>query len=127
MKCCAGCWMVLPLEAFPRHPNVRDGRAGRCKACERERLQMRKHGMTSLEKENMAHAQDGCAICGRRDPGAKGWVVDHDHACCHGDASCPDCRRGVLCIWCNNALGYAGDDPAVLRRMADYIELGTRV
>lgn len=88
---------------------------------------VRKHGITSLEKGLIADAQDGCAICGCPNPGRKGWGVDHDRKCCTGDQSCPSCRRGILCGWCNSALGYAVDDPVRLRRMADYLELGTRL
>jgi hypothetical protein len=75
----------------------------------------------------MANEQGGCAICHRPEPGKKGWVVDHDHSCCPGDRSCPLCRRGILCQWCNNALGYALDNPATLRAMADYLESQVRL
>lgn len=119
--------MRLPIAAFGPRPAGRDGLEAACRACEVERMAVRKHGLTSLEKAEMATAQDGCAICGRLVPTQKGWVVDHDRMCCPGEASCPSCRRGILCGWCNSALGYAGDDPARLRRMADYLELGTRL
>ena len=89
--------------------------------------QIRRHGLTAVDKAEIATAQLGCAICGRTEPGRKGWVVDHDRSCCAGDQSCLDCRRAILCQWCNNALGYAFDSPMTLRRMADYIELGTRM
>lgn len=89
--------------------------------------QIRRHGLTAVDKAELAGEQDGCAICSRLQPGGKGWVVDHDRSCCAGDQSCLDCRRGVLCQWCNNALGYAQDDPTILRRLADYLELGTRM
>jgi hypothetical protein len=124
---CVRCFMRLPLAAFGPHKYGRAGLNGACKACEGERIAVRKHGMTSLEKADMAADQDGCAICGRPDPGGRGWAVDHDHSCCPGERSCVDCRRGVLCHWCNAALGYAHDNPAKLRRMADFIELGTRL
>jgi hypothetical protein len=124
---CIRCYMRLPLEAFGPHKHGRQGLNGACKSCEVERAQWRKHGMTSLQKSDRADEQEGCAICGRPDPGRKGWVLDHDHACCPNDASCPSCRRAVLCLWCNNALGYAHDNPTILRRMADYLELGTRI
>jgi hypothetical protein len=127
MKTCIRCEMTLPFAAFTPHVRGRDGLQAACKACEVERLQLRKHDLTSLEKTQIADAQNGCATCGRLEPGAKGWVVDHDRSCCPADKSCPDCRRGVLCQWCNSALGYAGDDPQRLRRMADYIEAGTRL
>lgn len=127
-KCCLnGCFQVLPVSAFARHPKAPDGLMARCRSCERDRLQLRKHSLTSADKASIAAAQGGCALCGRTEPGAKGWVVDHDHACCPSEISCAGCRRGVLCQWCNAALGYALDDPALLRRMANYLDTGTRL
>ena len=87
----------------------------------------RRHGLTNSEKAEIAAAQGGCAICHREEPGRKGWVVDHDHACCTGEVSCPACRRGVLCQWCNNAIGYAQDSPTILRAAAEYLESGVRL
>jgi Recombination endonuclease VII len=40
--------------------------------------------------------------------------IDHDHA--------TGAVRGILCHHCNLILGHAKDDPAVLRRLADYID-----
>jgi hypothetical protein len=125
--CLNGCFRVLPIAEFGRHPRAKDGLAARCKACEADRAMLAKHGMTKRDKGFLAADQGGCAICGSADPGPKGWVVDHDRRCCGGDKSCPSCRRGILCHSCNTALGYAKDDPEVLRRMADYIELGARM
>lgn len=125
--CLNGCFEVKPVADFGKHPRSPDGLASRCKRCEVERIQLSKHGMTSAEKRSVATKQGGCAICHRPDPGGKGWMVDHDHACCPGERSCPKCRRGVLCAWCNNALGYAQDSPAILRAAADYLESGVRL
>ncbi len=55
------------------------------------------------------------------------FVVDHDHALArlHGHAperGCPSCFRAVICFGHNSALGAFGDDPAALRRAADYLE-----
>lgn len=120
--CTTGCFQILPLSDFGRHPRSPDGLASRCKSCERDRLQIRKHGITARQKAEIAAEQGGCAICKRPEPGAKGWVVDHDHACCPGETSCEKCRRGILCQWCNNVLGYASDRTDVLRAAADYLE-----
>jgi hypothetical protein len=125
--CLNGCFTVKPVSEFGRDPRSRDGLLARCRPCERDRLLLAKHGMTTTERDAIAAEQGGCGICGRPDPTAKGWVVDHDRACCAGDRSCVRCRRGILCGWCNSALGYAFDDPAVLRRMADYLESGQRI
>jgi Autographiviridae endonuclease VII len=41
-------------------------------------------------------------------------AVDHNHIT--GEI------RGLLCINCNRTLGYGKDNPAILRRLADYLE-----
>jgi hypothetical protein len=124
-KVCRGCGLTKPRLDYYAHPNGPDGRAPRCKQCERDRLQRRKHGMTGAEKAAVAREQGGCAICHRPEPSAKGWVVDHDHTCCSGEKSCEKCRRGVLCQWCNNVLGYALDNADTLRAAAQYLDLCT--
>ena len=59
----------------------------------------------------MIEAQGGtCAVCS-----GPAQHVDHDHET--GEV------RGVLCFNCNQALGNARDDAAVLRRLARYLEL----
>ena len=127
VKTCIRCGLELPHEAFAMRDIYRDGYESACKRCELERVHYWKHCMTTLDKSDRAEAQGGCALCDRVTPGRKGWVLDHDRSCCPGDRSCEFCRRAVLCQWCNTALGYAGDNPATLRRMADYIETGTRI
>lgn len=125
--CLNGCFKVLPVADFGPHPHMRDGLSSRCRSCEADRMMLSKHGLTKAHKALIALDQDGCAICGTTDPGGKGWMVDHDRSCCPGDRSCAACRRGILCHGCNTALGYAADDAARLRRMADYIEAETRM
>ncbi|HET9975372.1 MAG TPA: endonuclease domain-containing protein [Streptosporangiaceae bacterium] len=50
--------------------------------------------------------------------------VEHWHGCPgHSPKrSCPDCRRGLACHQCNVIIGLAGEDPAMLRRIADNLE-----
>ncbi len=65
-------------------------------------------------------AQGGvCAICeqpetAQRSGRAKWLAVDHDHG--------TGAVRGLLCSNCNPMLGYAKDDPALLRAAASYLE-----
>jgi hypothetical protein len=125
--CLNGCFTFKPRAAFYRNSRSPDGLMAICKDCERRRVQINRHGLTAADKAAIAAEQGGCLGCGRTEPGAKGWVLDHDHACCPGDQSCIRCRRGVLCQWCNSALGYARDSPDTLRRLAAYLESGKRV
>lgn len=61
-------------------------------------------------------AQGGlCALCSsplRR--GAGGVATDHDHG--------TDKFRALLCCCCNTAIGKLRDDPALMRKAADYVE-----
>lgn len=66
--------------------------------------------------------QDGrCYLCGDA-MAIDAAFVEHDHSCCASNSSCPICRRGLAHHRCNIAIGFAGDDPARLRRMADALE-----
>lgn len=77
----------------------------------------RTYGITLEEYEKLHRAQSGrCAICNEMDRGQRLYrlVVDHDHD--SGQV------RGLLCSTCNSALGLLKDNPAVIRRAADYLE-----
>jgi len=122
IKVCNACQVPKLLADYAKHPNNRDGLQSTCRACDSASATVRRHGMTRVEKAERAIAQGGCLICGTMQPGPHGWVVDHDHNCCGPVKSCDRCQRGILCDACNTALGMAHDDPALLRRMADYLE-----
>lgn len=81
-----------------------------------------KYGLSAEQIQEMRESQGGkCAICeivmrvGGR-PGMDQEHVDHDHKT--GDV------RGLLCSRCNTSIGKFNDDPALLRRAAEYIERG---
>lgn len=59
-----------------------------------------------------------CEVC----RGTDNLHVDHDHSCCGGAASCGSCVRGLLCHWCNTALGLVKEDPTTLRNLINYLE-----
>jgi hypothetical protein len=119
---CTHCKVDKPRDDFP--PNTDHWRvAGRCRDCNREASQIKRHGLSAAQREVVARTQGGCRICGHSEPGSKGWVVDHDRiGCCDKDGSCPKCRRGVICNWCNSVLGYAFDRVATLRGAIAYLE-----
>jgi hypothetical protein len=88
----------------------------------------RNYGITEAGYDAMLAAQGGvCAVCGQPPKpegvrAASRLHVDHDHACCPGVKSCGKCIRALLCLTCNHGLGNFYDDPALLRRAADYLE-----
>jgi hypothetical protein len=146
-KYCPGCEEVLDLEHFSTHKGKQSGgRAVYCRACVRERTRQRNarpdvkakrkaeyqaqkeqarvckmfrdFGLTEEDYERMLEEQDRkCMICG--DPhgtSGKSLAVDHDH-----DSGL---IRGLLCSRCNPGLGFFRDSPGLLRKAAEYLELG---
>ncbi len=59
---------------------------------------------------------DKCSVCGR-----KKHKIVFDH--CHQSGQ----FRGWLCESCNAVIGMANDDPALLRKLADYLEAASAV
>jgi hypothetical protein len=73
--------------------------------------------------------QDGrCYLCGRQLPALRrNIVIDHDHDCCKlgpsGQSfSCSYCRRGLACQSCNTGIGRFGEDPQLMRLVANNLE-----
>ena len=64
----------------------------------------------------MAYRRGGeCAICGRK---SQDRLLPRDHHHISGKF------RGLLCTFCNLALGYIKDDPATADAMAAYLRKG---
>lgn len=84
-------------------------------------LTLGQYGLTEVDYDRMLASQGGCcAICGANVPGKNrgstrpdSFCVDHDHRT--GKV------RALLCRGCNSGLGHLKDDPALLRRAADYL------
>lgn len=77
---------------------------------------LRGYGLTQEQYDGMlAQQKKCCAICGTKDPGGrwKRFQVDHCHT--------TNKVRGLLCVNCNRALGYLGDDPVRAERAARYL------
>lgn len=79
-----------------------------------------RYGITLAEYNAMVEAQHGlCAICGKPETRLhlgklKRLATDH----CHERKKV----RALLCHQCNTGIGSFGDDPAMLRAAADYLE-----
>lgn len=74
----------------------------------------RLYGIALADYEAMLREQKGaCKVC-RAPAGKRRLAVDHNHVT--GKV------RALLCDRCNPLIGYAHDDPTVLRRAAAYLE-----
>jgi hypothetical protein len=135
---CTKCGRFLPWDAFMVRANGRNGRMSICRTCHsvvrraarlarieavraagreyerRSRRHIRRtYGLTPERYDAMVEAQAGrCGVCGREPK--KRLVVDH----CHRGGQV----RALLCDNCNVAMGLTGDNPALLRKLADYID-----
>lgn len=93
-----------------------------CAVCQTWGTQAKRYGLTARNLKAMYEQQGNkCLICDRKQDKRK-LSVDHDHSCCSGETSCGKCVRGLICNPCNVALGMMKDNPALLRRAADYLE-----
>jgi hypothetical protein len=107
--------MCQPCYTSWRYTNNRD----RLIAVARAANLKSQFGITQDDYDMMYDAQDGlCAICHRACVSGRKLAVDHDHATGR--------VRGLLCGNCNQALGKANDNPALLREMATYLERSLR-
>lgn len=136
-KVCTKCQVEKSLDEFYLNANMRDGRQSWCKECNRAQKKiwraseagkahkrqqiLKSYGLTDDQFTEMLALQDfSCAIC--LEEFTTTPVVDHDHTCCEGRASCGKCVRALLCSGCNKGLGSFHDDPTILRWAADYVE-----
>jgi hypothetical protein len=88
---------------------------------QRIRHRNNRHKITSgWYDAKLAKQENRCAICGN--PFVKTPHIDHRHDCCSSARSCGKCNRGLLCDDCNLGLGRFKDNPAVLRKAAEYVE-----
>lgn len=102
-KQCKICY----AETFKNSPEVRASKAALQRASKWAAV-----GLTPEEYRQLEEQQAGrCKICMEVKP----LVVDHDHG--------TGLWRGLICQDCNLALGFAKDNPAVLRAAAEYLEV----
>lgn len=113
-KRCSSCGIAKPLEAFHRHKNGSQGRAGHCKACRAQfpTYNYKAEGVRSIKAELTNRQAGRCAACGAR-PDKGVLCLDHDHV--SGNL------RGMLCQRCNLVLGKVQDSPVLLRSLLSYL------
>lgn len=82
---------------------------------ERNWLLKYRYGITLEEFNNMFELQGRtCALCDSSKSDSKNFVVDHDHK--SGKV------RGILCSYCNRALGMFKDDVDILNKAIVYLK-----
>ena len=115
MRCCARCGIEQTHENTTRDKRAKNGLRSICKECAgkerkglktyyREHHLMSKYGISEVEYEEMAAAQDHrCRICKIESKYVEygKLAVDHDHDT--GEV------RGLLCKKCNQAIGLLQD------------------
>jgi hypothetical protein len=84
----------------------------------------RTHADFDLTWAAMWETQQGCCYLCKLPMDAAETVMEHWHGCPGHDPykSCRYCQRGLAHQKCNSAIGLAGDDPAILRVIADNLE-----
>lgn len=100
--------MLKELSEFPKHHNSSDGRTGICRECKhRRRRQLRVN--LSDDELIQVEAIKACEICGS----SRKLRLDHNHK--------TKKFRGVICDFCNTAIGLLGDNPERISRAAQYL------
>lgn len=107
-KRCCRCGNQFPVTGFDAHEGRKTSACKRCRSIDNR---VRLYGLTWGQVEDMLARP--CDVCGTAVNG-KHQHIDH----CHDSGVV----RGVLCHSCNTILGHVQDDPALLRRLAEYLE-----
>jgi hypothetical protein len=110
-------------DEYARNREARKAASKKWKEANRERVReyqkhanLKRYDLSLSEKEAMLTAQGNrCACCSSLDPRSKtGWHVDH----CHTTGKV----RGLLCLYCNVALGKVEDSIDRLKALISYLE-----
>lgn len=128
MKACSKCGESKPLGMFPVRNKTKGTVYAGCKACAKAQQTRWRHankayvnkysvannvGLTLAEYD--ALDLSACAVCQvELNSTSNKAFLDHDHV--------TGKFRDVLCRGCNSALGFARDNTATLRALAEYLE-----
>lgn len=104
---CSRCDSDLPAANFGVAANKARSRQVWCKICMCFYQREKKYGLSRLAIEYMLAG--GCEACGAND----NLCIDHDH----GSGRV----RGVLCDWCNRALGLLKEDTDTITALLSYV------
>lgn len=123
-RVCTKCKQYKLWFNFYVHPNGFKGHQAHCCECQQKfkcnsvstgSSRKSKYNLLPEEFESRLKEQNyKCKICFDNFVSSKLTHVDHDHK--------TSVIRGILCLKCNLLLGYAKDDPQILRNAAEYLE-----
>lgn len=142
-KTCYRCHGIYSLGDFSVDESKMDGRSIYCSSCRRKILKKRrsmpqfnakrrskrhryaesnrnwrlktKYGITLEQFEQLFAIQNRrCALCKSTKSDKNNFVVDH----CHKTGKI----RGILCSYCNRALGMFKDDACILLKAIEYLK-----
>ena len=120
-KRCPDCGIVKSSEEFWKDNKKAHGMGSYCKPCSKERNHFyyveKFYGMKHADWMEMFNDQDGrCKVCSTPQSQLKQRLcVEH----CHDTMRI----RGLVCKPCNTALGLLNDNPELLRKAAEYLEV----
>ena len=119
MKMCYKCKENKDLDQFAKGKG-KDGKHSWCRTCvsrnrneayrsnpetKRKDALWSRYRLRMEDYEALVLKQNGlCALCPNEIVDTVPHV-DHDHSCCPGRTTCGKCVRGLLCAYCNRALG----------------------
>lgn len=135
MKICNGCLLCKPITDFQNSKTCADGVRQKCRAC--VNIKRRSWGKANSHKKRLTHIKSlygidkdtyesllitqnyRCAFCKQEETQIfKGKIkrlsIDH----CHNSSQV----RWLLCASCNSMIGYAKDNPELLRTAANKLE-----
>lgn len=136
LKKCSACKNYKTINNFSKNSQQKSGLHPSCKECKNKKNKEQWNSLSSGEKYNRArerqlkyrynitpsdyshlfNLQNGkCAICKKNSESWNGkhLTVDHDHK--------TGAVRGLLCSYCNSALGKFEDNPEILINAFKYL------
>ena len=103
-------------ETYARHKRWREKNPEKYRLINKNSGLKKNYGITLEEHAAILRSQGGrCAICRTDNPG-RYWHTDHCHT--------TNRVRGILCGSCNSMLGYAKDDPVIMKAAIKYLKRG---
>lgn len=126
-KKCSRCKRIKPASGFCPSKCHASGLRSECKSCVNSpdaalKRRLVVYGLSLGRFEDLLRSQGGlCPVCFIGFDSPSEMNIDHDHTCCPGYRSCGGCVRGILHGNCNQLIGKAREDCAILAAACEYL------